>query len=529
MSGPELPLAILSTVDLCIKYGGILAGTCNAFKNANNELYERIVRVEAAWNRISFQLDNIERIARLMDDRHREIHDQTLEILVSKLKTTIMKLKSVSKPRQGTDLDPLQINEGEMLAPRSWKFALLKETIDKAIEELETWQKVSDPSWLLILRAKNTSLNEQLPLSNGRGDGNPITQRTAECIHQPLGAPDRAGTTIFLPEDELHRAKIVDIPYAEAKLARRAGSSRWMVIDQYDCPSGVVVDNMVKNMRDLAKKLRHGDSEMLGFLVCKGVVRENDAAAREAAPPRSPTRLTMVFAMPNRMYAPQSLRKQLLDGDNIPFRSLTEKFQIATRMAQVLSYVHTFGFVHKNIRPEAILMLLDERSATRSPFLVGFENIRKEDGRTYRRGDFDWQRNLYRHPTRQGGSPSMEYIMQHDIYSLGVCLLEVGLWQSLVQLAPEGNVPVPSVLLQDRQDGVTTSLQPWELKDRLVVLAEGQLPRYMGNKYSEVVITCLTCLDVDNADFGDEREFQDEDGIHVGVRYIEKVSSTPKL
>jgi len=45
----------------------------------------------------------------------------------------------------------------------------------------------------------------------------------------------------------------------------------------------------------------------------------------------------------------------------------------------------------------------------------------------------------------------------------------------------------------------------------------------MGTKYSKVVETCLTCLDEDNVRFGDEREFQDEDGVAVGVRYIEKI------
>jgi hypothetical protein len=49
------------------------------------------------------------------------------------------------------------------------------------------------------------------------------------------------------------------------------------------------------------------------------------------------------------------------------------------------------------------------------------------------------------------------------------------------------------------------------------------LPRRMGTRYAEIVETCLTCLDDDNIDFGNEREFVDTDGILVGVRYIEKV------
>ena len=45
----------------------------------------------------------------------------------------------------------------------------------------------------------------------------------------------------------------------------------------------------------------------------------------------------------------------------------------------------------------------------------------------------------------------------------------------------------------------------------------------MGDTYTEVVINCLTCLDEDNEDFGNPEEFEDEDGVQIGVRYIEKV------
>ncbi|KAL4910539.1 hypothetical protein BDW74DRAFT_172010 [Aspergillus multicolor] len=62
-----------------------------------------------------------------------------------------------------------------------------------------------------------------------------------------------------------------------------------------------------------------------------------------------------------------------------------------------------------------------------------------------------------------------------------------------------------------------------QIKDILVELAGKNLPRLMGRIYTEVVVSCLTCLDKDNQLFGDEKEFQDEDGIQVGVRYIEKI------
>jgi hypothetical protein len=58
----------------------------------------------------------------------------------------------------------------------------------------------------------------------------------------------------------------------------------------------------------------------------------------------------------------------------------------------------------------------------------------------------------------------------------------------------------------------------------LVHLAETQLPLSMGTVFKNVVVNCLTCLDDDNVDFGDRAEFEDEDGVLMGVRYIEKVS-----
>jgi hypothetical protein len=61
-------------------------------------------------------------------------------------------------------------------------------------------------------------------------------------------------------------------------------------------------------------------------------------------------------------------------------------------------------------------------------------------------------------------------------------------------------------------------------KRALVDLARRYLPERMGTKFTQVVITCLTCLDDDNPDFGNPQEFQDEDEIRIGSRYIEKVS-----
>ena len=37
----------------------------------------------------------------------------------------------------------------------------------------------------------------------------------------------------------------------------------------------------------------------------------------------------------------------------------------------------------------------------------------------------------------------------------------------------------------------------------------------MGQRYADIVESCLTCLDKTNTDFGNEKEFMDEDGVLV--------------
>ena len=120
---------------------------------------------------------------------------------------------------------------------------------------------------------------------------------------------------------------------------------------------------------------------------------------------------------------------------------------MARNLVRAVPSVHDFGFVHKNIRPEVFILLNDGSLALGTPFLAGFEAFRKADGRTMRLGDNLWYRNLYRHSIRQGMQPSEDFVMQHDIYSVGICLLELGVFQPLIQYDSNGNPfsPLPAL------------------------------------------------------------------------------------
>ena len=146
-------------------------------------------------------------------------------------------------------------------------------------------------------------------------------------------------------------------------------------------------------------------------------------------------------------------------------------------------------------------------------------------------GDALWHENIYRHPTRQGVAPEDMYTMLHDVYSLGVCLLEVGLWSSFVQYAMGSNgetTILPGLLeiaavpkMRDERK------RAFELKRVLTELATARLPGCMGDKYTSLVISCLSCLDKSskfmNGDSASDTTL--DDGTDLGARYIQGILS----
>jgi serine/threonine protein kinase len=194
-------------------------------------------------------------------------------------------------------------------------------------------------------------------------------------------------------------------------------------------------------------------------------------------------------------------------------------------LARGVAAVHCADFVHKNIRPENILVLSEDVSPLPVSFLFGFERFRPAAAGTNLTGDNLWERNLCRHPTRQGIKLNHVYVMQHDIYSLGICLLEVGLWTSFV--LPSGKDARPGHML-DVMKQITMnkiSQAAWEIKRLFIEMARDSLPSIMGIVYIDVVVSCLTCLDAKTTNlFGDEKDLYDQDGILVGVSFIEKFS-----
>jgi len=254
--------------------------------------------------------------------------------------------------------------------------------------------------------------------------------------------------------------------------------------------------------------------ETLGLLECLGAIKIYDKQ-------HAVSQYQLIFKTPTDLSNPSVLRT-LLTG---PAWSLDARFRVAKYLARSVMAVHSLDFVHKNIRPETILVFEDSSQSLPSSFLVGFERFRPLGAGTTLTGDNVWQRNLYRYPNRQGVKPEDAYIMQHDIYSLGVCLLELGLWTSFVifteplQLGPQLDISKQLALAEKEPLKAA-----WAIKGILINMAKELLPAAMGLVYTEVVISCLTCLDSNASNmFAHAKDIYDEDGIIVGVAFIEKI------
>jgi serine/threonine protein kinase len=74
--------------------------------------------------------------------------------------------------------------------------------------------------------------------------------------------------------------------------------------------------------------------------------------------------------------------------------SLNERFNLAKRLANAVSFVHTAGFVHKNIRPETIVLLADDESTLGLAVLVGFSMFRHVKGVSRLVGDDLVEKNI---------------------------------------------------------------------------------------------------------------------------------------
>ena len=179
------------------------------------------------------------------------------------------------------------------------------------------------------------------------------------------------------------------------------------------------------------------------------------------------------------------------DNNNIP--SLENRFKLACNVASSVLHLHEISVVHRNLNSNNLLFFLHRHALAtqgriwktpiiRKPYLTGFHQSSCIVSGSEADVPF---LGLYHHPMLSHGHGSV-YELAHDYYSLGLILLEIGLWM------PIGKFWKSRYSL-------------WDFKARLQDIYLKKLLAKCGDGYMNAVLACITAADLLQHGENDER------------------------
>ena len=319
------------------------------------------------------------------------------------------------------------------------------------------------------------------------------------------------------------------------------------------CAKGQILDD--KLLREVSVVTEQKHKMTTGITEVKEIAACLSSQSGRTATPRGVLRclgyreepLELVFEIPNESSKLRTL-SNLIQADlgqgHAGRRPLDYRYCLARQISETVLSIHTLNRVHKNIRPDTILMICAQSQDFGTPYIIDWTMLRKINAPSSMVGENDWQKDIYRHPRRQGLQPETRYNMGHDIYSLGVCLLSIGLWKPLVDssdgvlrpceeyretalrlklIKPEEMDKIRNLPLVDGVEKlrlIKILMKPTIIDVILSSMAEYYLPSQMGLGFAKTVVNCLKCL---NGSFGDVKIFEDNRKQAVGVKFSEIV------
>lgn len=216
-------------------------------------------------------------------------------------------------------------------------------------------------------------------------------------------------------------------------------------------------------------------SRLPGTLRCRGI--EHNTSKRAFG---------FVYELPPSIARPMTLRELLETtssgkGSEKKYRPLLEdRFRLAKDLCHSLYMFHRLGWLHRNIHSENVVFVLSEGAAdseaARKPYFLGFSGSRQMKLDAFTRGaDDSGKLRNYHHPAYLLQQHRYSHVF--DYYSIGMILLEIGLWSSLTEITDSSN----------RFKGITDE----EFRLRVIERRVPQLGPSMGSKYMQAVLMCL--------------------------------------
>ncbi|TGO42934.1 hypothetical protein BHYA_0004g00600 [Botrytis hyacinthi] len=252
--------------------------------------------------------------------------------------------------------------------------------------------------------------------------------------------------------------------------------------------------NHLRRIDDLARMIhsasnRHPD---LHTIDCLGYTDDSTSS-----------RYALIYRSPS---SSSSTLNSLITSNDFRTPDLGDRFKLAHKLSVALWSLHSLDWLHKNLCSSNILFfpsaytesprISKERENVpdiSTPYLLGFDASRPDHmGEMSIASRNPTAADLHRHPSSLHSSscPRKEYCKSFDIYSLGLILLEIGLWKTL-------------------QTYHKPHYSAEKFRDKIVVqnLVPG-LGSKVGRGYREVVERCLGVReDVNGVEAGTLMEF----------------------
>ena len=143
----------------------------------------------------------------------------------------------------------------------------------------------------------------------------------------------------------------------------------------------------------------------------------------------------LIFQIPPDLERPQTLNDlitatvTIISHTDEAFRK--QRLQLGRQLSEAIYSVHMAQLVHKNVRPETIVVLdpikgnnVGEDSLKLGlPFLTDWNMLRDVEDPSSRTGDDDWIRDIYRHPNWQGLQPERRYNINTSRFQYSIRIL----------------------------------------------------------------------------------------------------------
>ena len=269
---------------------------------------------------------------------------------------------------------------------------------------------------------------------------------------------------------------------------------------------------------NLAILLSQIETASLHTLQCKGFVKKNGCILLVFGLPASTVPVAITTSS-DRAYL--TLSDARLQQDFLP--DLDTRLSWALRLAETVLQLHTAGWVHKSISPAHILFLKrqgqneSESKQFAGPYLSGFGCARENSPSAFSdEQPVMPEETAYRHALAQG-SRRCPFRPQFDVYSLGIVLIELGLWSSISDILQTKNSQIPTAMMKSATLSSLRRKMEFSLPRNFVDAAFIALTNSMTGE-------CMTIESpVEDDEDSDEESWLEDDSIDVQQSVVNKI------